>query len=57
VNAEVPVEFDDPMFSGEVSEFLTGSRTAAHVERSLAVVLFADIAGSTDLAAKMGDAT
>ena len=35
---------------GDVAEFLTGSRVAAHIERSLQVVLFTDIAGSTERA-------
>ena len=38
-----------------MSEFLTGSRAHAHVERSLLVVLFSDIAGSTDRIAAVGD--
>lgn len=40
---------------GELAEFLTGSRAAAHTERSLQVVLFTDIAGSTERAAAIGD--
>ena len=38
-----------------MAEFLTGSRAGAHIERSLQVVLFADIADSTVRAATMGD--
>src|SRR5262249_51078640 len=41
--------------TGEVAEFLTGTRTAAHVHRSLQVVLFADIAESTSRVVAMGD--
>lgn len=41
---------------GEVQEFLTGVRPADEHERMLATVLFADIAGSTEKAAAMGDA-
>jgi class 3 adenylate cyclase len=39
----------------DVAEFLTGTRVAAHIERSLQVVLFVDIVGSTDRAAVLGD--
>jgi pimeloyl-ACP methyl ester carboxylesterase len=39
----------------EVAEFVTGTRTAAHVHRSLQVLLFADIVESTNRAAAMGD--
>ncbi len=40
----------------EIEEFLTGVRPADEHERVLATVLFADIAGSTEKAAAMGDA-
>lgn len=40
---------------GEVEEFLTGSRRAAAPARTLATVLFTDIAGSTERAAAEGD--
>jgi pimeloyl-ACP methyl ester carboxylesterase len=40
----------------EIEEFLTGVRPADDHERVLATVLFADIAGSTEKAAAMGDA-
>jgi pimeloyl-ACP methyl ester carboxylesterase len=40
---------------GDLSEFLTGTRAAAHTERSLQVVLFTDVAGSTERAAAIGD--
>ncbi|MEZ5074221.1 MAG: alpha/beta fold hydrolase [Solirubrobacterales bacterium] len=39
----------------EVEEFLVGSRGAHQVERSLATVLFTDIVGSTETAARLGD--
>jgi class 3 adenylate cyclase len=40
----------------EIQEFLTGVRDSGRAERELATVLFTDIVGSTDLAARMGDA-
>lgn len=40
----------------EVEEFLTGARQELPTERELATVLFTDIVGSTDLAARLGDA-
>jgi class 3 adenylate cyclase len=39
----------------EIEEFLTGSRHAYEPERVLATVLFADIVGSTERAATLGD--
>jgi hypothetical protein len=39
----------------EVEEFLTGARGTAVSDRSLATVLFTDIAGSTDTARRLGD--
>lgn len=39
----------------EVEEFLVGSRGAHGVERSLATILFTDIVGSTETAARLGD--
>jgi len=39
--------------TGEVAEFLTGTRTAAHVHRSLQVVLFADIAAPAAAQARL----
>jgi class 3 adenylate cyclase/pimeloyl-ACP methyl ester carboxylesterase len=45
----------DGGIGGDISEFVTGSRARAHVDRSLEVVLFADIVGSTDRAAAVGD--
>lgn len=40
---------------GRVEEFLTGVRRAPSPDRVLATVLFADIAGSTERAAELGD--
>jgi class 3 adenylate cyclase/pimeloyl-ACP methyl ester carboxylesterase len=40
----------------EIHEFLTGVREAPPSDRELSTVLFTDIVGSTDLAAKIGDA-
>jgi class 3 adenylate cyclase/pimeloyl-ACP methyl ester carboxylesterase len=40
----------------EMQEFLTGVRLGPPAERELATVLFTDIVGSTELAAKIGDA-
>jgi class 3 adenylate cyclase len=39
----------------EIEEFLTGARGGADTERVLAAVLFTDIVGSTDRAARLGD--
>lgn len=39
----------------EISEFLTGTRTAVEEDRQLATVLFTDIVGSTRKASDMGD--
>lgn len=47
-------EDSDPLVA-EIQESLTGVRDASEPERILATVLFADIVGSTELAAKMGD--
>jgi pimeloyl-ACP methyl ester carboxylesterase len=46
---------DSDRLVAEIQEFLTGVRDASEPERILATVLFADIVGSTELAAKMGD--
>lgn len=47
------VEADDIL--DEVEEFLTGSRSTREPDRVLATVLFTDIVGSTERAAKLGD--
>jgi class 3 adenylate cyclase len=39
----------------EVEEFLVGSRQTRDVDRALATVLFTDIVGSTETAARLGD--
>jgi class 3 adenylate cyclase len=41
---------------GEVEEFLTGVRTVPEPDRVLATVMFTDVVGSTERAAKLGDA-
>ena len=41
---------------GEVEEFLTGARSVPEPDRVLATVMFTDIVGSTERAAKLGDA-
>ena len=40
---------------GEIEEFLTGARREPHIDRVLATVVFTDIVGSTELAARLGD--
>jgi class 3 adenylate cyclase/pimeloyl-ACP methyl ester carboxylesterase len=40
---------------GEIQEFLVGARTAPEPDRVLATVLFTDIVGSTEAAARLGD--
>src|SRR5205823_41905 len=40
---------------GEIEEFLTGTRRHHEPDRILATVLFTDIVGSTEQAAKLGD--
>jgi class 3 adenylate cyclase len=44
----------DPVLD-EIEEFLTGVRPIPSVDRILATVLFTDIVGSTDAAARLGD--
>ncbi|HVT36720.1 MAG TPA: adenylate/guanylate cyclase domain-containing protein, partial [Nevskiaceae bacterium] len=59
----IEIEGGDSFFShdraeevlGYIEEFLTGTRAQTYAERVLATVLFVDIAGSTRLAAKIGD--
>jgi class 3 adenylate cyclase len=46
---------DSHRLVAEMQEFLTGVRDSGETDRVLATVLFADIVGSTELAAKMGD--
>jgi pimeloyl-ACP methyl ester carboxylesterase len=40
---------------GEIEEFLTGARREPHIDRVLATVVFTDIVGSTEIAARLGD--
>jgi pimeloyl-ACP methyl ester carboxylesterase len=41
----------------EIEEFMTGQRSAAPPDRALATVMFTDIVGSTETAARLGDAS
>jgi class 3 adenylate cyclase len=51
----VPWFGDVDALVGEVQEFLTGAREARNVDRVLVTVLFTDVVGSTERAAKLGD--
>ena len=55
VDADHTLSYVTPEVLGELAEFLTGTRAAAHTERSLQVVLFTDVVGSTERAASIGD--
>jgi class 3 adenylate cyclase len=55
VDEDHSLSYVTPEVLGELAEFLTGTRAAAHTERSLQVVLFTDVVGSTELAATIGD--
>jgi class 3 adenylate cyclase len=46
---------DQTALLDEVEEFLVGSRGAHGIDRSLATILFTDIVGSTETAARLGD--
>jgi pimeloyl-ACP methyl ester carboxylesterase len=46
---------DQDALLDEMEEFLVGSRRAREPERALATVLFTDIVGSTETAARLGD--
>jgi len=46
---------DQDSILDEVQEFLTGVRPVADIDRVLATVLFTDIVGSTETAARLGD--
>lgn len=58
---ELPGEDHEPWVGdqdavlGEIQEFLTGARPAPEFNRVLATVLFTDIVGSTEQAARLGD--
>ncbi len=54
-NDHLPFVGDADAILDEVEEFLTGTRHAPEPDRVLATVLFTDIVGSTDLAARLGD--
>ena len=51
----VPFSGDIEQLVAEVQEFVTGSRPRPAPDRVLATVLFVDVAGSTELAARVGD--
>ena len=40
----------------EIEEFMTGTRVTLQTDRALATILFTDVVGSTQAAAKLGDA-
>jgi len=46
---------DADAYLDQIEEFLTGERSAGESDRVLATVLFADIVGSTERAAQLGD--
>lgn len=51
----LPFLGDQGALLDEIQEFLTGGRPAPETDRILATVLFTDIVGSTELAARLGD--
>ena len=51
----LPWAGDQDSLLGEVEEFLTGVRRGPEPDRVLATILFSDIAGSTAIAARIGD--
>ncbi len=51
----LPTVGDQDALLDEVEEFLVGSRGAHGIERALATILFTDIVGSTETAARLGD--
>lgn len=51
----VPMVGDQDGILDEAEEFLTGQRPSHEPDRVLATVLFTDIVGSTELAARLGD--
>jgi class 3 adenylate cyclase len=51
----LPTVGDQEALLDEVEEFLVGSRGAHGAERALATILFTDIVGSTETAARLGD--
>jgi pimeloyl-ACP methyl ester carboxylesterase len=51
----LPWAGDTEAVLGEIEEFLTGARSIPEPDRVLATVMFADIVGSTERAAELGD--
>jgi class 3 adenylate cyclase/alpha-beta hydrolase superfamily lysophospholipase len=51
----LPTVGDQDGLLDEVEEFLVGTRHGREAERSLATILFTDIVGSTETAARLGD--
>ncbi len=51
----LPTVGDQGALLDEVEEFLVGSRGSHGLERALATILFTDIVGSTETAARLGD--
>jgi class 3 adenylate cyclase len=51
----VPWGSDRDLIADEIEEFLTGARSSAERDRVLATVLFTDIVGATEHAARVGD--
>jgi class 3 adenylate cyclase len=51
----LPWAGDADSLLGEIEEFLTGARQAPEPDRVLATILFTDIVGSTEVAARLGD--
>jgi len=51
----LPFFGDTGPFLGEIEEFLTGTRSVVDPDRTLSTVLFTDIVGSTEMAARSGD--
>jgi class 3 adenylate cyclase len=54
-NDHLPWVGDQDAVLDELQEFLTGVRPIADIDRVLATVLFTDIVGSTEIAARLGD--
>jgi class 3 adenylate cyclase len=50
----LPYGDSEPLI-GEIEEFITGTRTGARLDRVLSTVVFTDIVGSTEVAARVGD--
>jgi class 3 adenylate cyclase len=51
----VPWGCDSEVIADEIEAFLTGTRPVAEPERQLATVMFTDIVGATEHAARVGD--